>query len=52
MLKIKSLMLFVFLAMLAACTQEEVVGSVKASIQNTCRNARNCTTYDDNGAVR
>ena len=49
---IAEIMTFSMILLSAACTQEELVDSGKASIKNTCMNARNCTVYDQEGGTR
>ncbi|MFA4994841.1 MAG: hypothetical protein WC521_06020 [Bdellovibrionales bacterium] len=40
------------LLFISACTQQEVVGSVKESIKGTCKAARNCTVYEPEGGAK
>jgi hypothetical protein len=44
--------LVILLMILAACTRQEVIDSTGAGMKNMCKNARNCTVYDDNAAAR
>lgn len=38
---------FAFAAVLAACSQDQVTDSVGAGAKNWCKQASNCTVYDE-----
>jgi hypothetical protein len=44
--------IIIALLFISACTQQEVVGSVRESIKGTCKAARNCTVYEPEGGVK